>query len=316
MKNKFVRHMFLWGDRMLRKLRQKLLDPVLWKLSSPEELVIIRHKEKHGVYDHKSEPQSPLVSSVARRKDIFFFSNWPKELAHDVFMHRKLWEWIYISQALSEKGMIQPEKRGLGFAVGNEPLPALFAKFGVKVTASDLDGSNPDSDNWKSNNECTTSLPQLERPDFCDNDTFYDNVSFMSLDMNKIPEELRNFDFCWSSCAFEHLGSVEKGREFVINSLKVLKPGGVAVHTTEYNISSEDSIDIPYKAVFGKNFFDELRDEVIAQGHYFAPLDYRLGNHPDDDHVPMQASIEDHLKLYVSGTIATSIGIIIVKGES
>ena len=28
--------------------------------------------------------------------------------------------------------------------------------------------------------------------------------------------------------------------DFVINSMRVLKPGGVAVHTTEFNLSSND----------------------------------------------------------------------------
>ncbi len=58
--------------------------------------------------------------------------------------------------------------------------------------------------------------------------------------MNDIPGDLEGFDFNWSSCSFEHLGSIEKGINFLMNQLKTLKPGGWAVHTTEFNVSSDD----------------------------------------------------------------------------
>ena len=36
--------------------------------------------------------------------------------------------------------MLAPGRRGLGFAVGREHLPAFFAALGVAVVATDLDG--------------------------------------------------------------------------------------------------------------------------------------------------------------------------------
>ena len=99
-----------------------------------------------------------------------------------------------------------------------------------------------------------------------------------------------------------------------MNTLKLLKPGGVSVHTTEYNISSEENIDIPYLAVFGKRFFDELCDEITSEGHYFAPLDLRLGNSPEDDYV-YSGGLESHYKMIIGGAVATSIGIFIKKKE-
>ncbi|MBV5337004.1 MAG: hypothetical protein J0653_03215, partial [Deltaproteobacteria bacterium] len=48
-------------------------------------------------------------------------------------------------------------------------------------------------------------------------------------------------DFCWSSCSLEHLGSIKAGLDFIKASLKTLKVGGVAVHTTEYNVSSDEA---------------------------------------------------------------------------
>jgi len=44
--------------------------------------------------------------------------------------------------------------------------------------------------------------------------------------MNEIPRSFDNqYDYCWSVCAFEHLGSIQKGLDFVKNAMNVLKPG-------------------------------------------------------------------------------------------
>ena len=37
-------------------------------------------------------------------------------------------------------------------------------------------------------------------------------VTFRPVDMTAIPDDLAGFDFCWSSCALEHLGSLAAGR--------------------------------------------------------------------------------------------------------
>src|ERR1700722_11353317 len=45
----------------------------------------------------------------------------------DVMLHRKMWEWLFIAEALRERGMLTAGHRGVGFGVGQEPLVALFA---------------------------------------------------------------------------------------------------------------------------------------------------------------------------------------------
>ena len=54
-------------------------------------------------------------------------------------LHRKLWEWCYIAQALDERGLLRSRSKGLAFAVGQEPLTAAFASLGCQVVATDLD---------------------------------------------------------------------------------------------------------------------------------------------------------------------------------
>jgi hypothetical protein len=54
-------------------------------------------------------------------------------------LHRKAWEWCFITQALHERGKLGVGTRGLGFAVGEEPLSSLFASMGGEVLATDLE---------------------------------------------------------------------------------------------------------------------------------------------------------------------------------
>jgi hypothetical protein len=60
---------------------------------------------------------------------------WMSAMGRRPRMHRKDWEWFYIAQAMFERGMLQQGKRGLVFAVGQEPLPSLFATYGCDIRA-------------------------------------------------------------------------------------------------------------------------------------------------------------------------------------
>ncbi len=92
---------------------------------------------------------------------------------------------------------------------------------------------------WKKTDQHSAALSQIHYADIVDKQVFDRKVSMRACDMNNIDPELKDFDFTWSSCCFEHLGSLEAGMQFVINSVeRTLKIGGTAVHTTEFNLSS------------------------------------------------------------------------------
>ena len=40
---------------------------------------------------------------------------------------------------------------------------------------------------------------------------------------------------------FEHIGDLEAGLSFVLASTALLRPGGFAIHTTEFNVSSDEA---------------------------------------------------------------------------
>jgi hypothetical protein len=134
--------------------------------------------------------------------------------------------------------------------------------------------------------------------------------------MNDIPQELSHkFDFCWSTCAYEHLGSLERGLTFVERSIDTLVPGGVAVHTTEFNLSSnDDTVESTDLSIFRRRDMEELATRLTAAGHEVSPFDWTSGPGFAEtviDLPPYKTS--PHLKLQVEQYACTSVGIIVRK---
>ena len=128
--------------------------------------------------------------------------------------------------------------KGLVFAVGSEPLPSIFANHGCDITATDIYPQEGIEKGWNSGDQLCFGIESLNKRGLCSQDILKKHVSYQAVDMTKIPSDLDGFDFNWSSCSFEHLGSLELGRKFLRDQLATLKPGGWAIHTTEFNLSS------------------------------------------------------------------------------
>ncbi len=233
--------------------------------------------------------------------------------ARPVVLHRKLWEWIFIIEALSERGMLTAGRRGLGFGVGQDPLAAVFASHGVSVVATDVDEQTADAGGWRETGQHASSVADLNQHQLCDDTSFNRLVEYRAVDMNNIPSDLRNFDFTWSSCAFEHLGSLEHGLRFVLRQMGCLKPGGFAVHTTEYNVSSNrETVDETQTALFRRQDIERLVSDLRDDNHVI-DVDFTTGRTPADLHVDEPPFTETHLKMRMSGFATTSAGLIIEK---
>jgi SAM-dependent methyltransferase len=141
-------------------------------------------------------------------------------------------------------------------------------------------------------------------------------VDFRTIDMNRIPADVTGFDFAWSSCAFEHCGSIGLGKRFLREQMKCLKPGGVAVHTTEYNLSSiETTVEEGPTVLFRRQDIEGVIRDLQAEGHRIEPLQLDLGCMPQDLHVDLFPYSDDpHLKLELFDEyVSTSLGLIITK---
>ena len=196
-------------------------------------------------------------------------------IKHRFQWHRKLWEWVFVIHHLLESGTVVPGGRGLVFGVGNERLPALFASLGAKIVATDAPVGVSEKWGWNVSGQHIEALTSIRYPDIVDGDVFDSNVSFQACDMNNIQPELAGFDFNWSSCCFEHLGDLEAGMQFVINAVeKTLRVGGVAVHTTEFNLSSDhETVETGVTVIYRRRDIDELVQRLRDRGHLVKPFD-------------------------------------------
>jgi hypothetical protein len=245
---------------------------------------------------------SPLTSCLCTQSQLQskIFQDWVRRMGEkEGVMHRKLWEWCYIAQALHERNLLRPGKNGLGFAVGQEPLTALFASYGCEITATDLDTQTATDAGWVKTQQHAKNLVSLNERGLCNADDFSQRVRFRYVDMNKIPEELRGFDFAWSACSLEHLGSLTLGEQFVYNTLACLKLGGVSVHTTEFTISSNDkTVDYRSTVLFRRRDMERMANTLIEHGHTVEPFVFDVGDQPADVYVDVPPFKHDqHLKL-------------------
>lgn len=245
------------------------------------------------------------------------FAGWIEALGMRPKHHRKQWEFAYILQALDRYGMLRPGARGIGFGVGRERLPALMAARGCSILATDMSADDPRSADWNQTKEFAASIESLRYPRICADDVFDRQVSFRALDMTRIDPKLNGFDFCWSSCALEHLGSIDAGLAFIRDSISCLTFGGLAVHTTEYNVSSNtDTLDHADTVLFRRQDLEKIAVDLVSRGHYVAQFNYDLGKKPLDAVIDVPPySQDEHLKLRVEQYVTTSFGIIVRRGE-
>lgn len=232
--------------------------------------------------------------------------------------HRKLWEWVFVIHHLLKSGVVKDGARGLVFGVGAERLPAYFASRGASIVATDAPEEIGEANGWKESGQHSANLANLFHADLIDEDAFSRNVRYEPCDMNNISEHLTGFDFNWSSCCFEHLGDLEAGMQFVVNAVeKTLRVGGVAVHTTEFNMSSDDeTLASGPTVIYRHRDIRELVDRLRSRGHEVDELRISPGSHPLDYHVDMPPFRQDpHIKLMCDRFVTTSIGIVVRRGR-
>jgi SAM-dependent methyltransferase len=290
--------------------------------------------ERMSAVDHP--PDTKLASKLCTQDDCesdwYYF--WLKEMCSGFTYHRKLWEFCYIAQNLYAHGALQDGKKGLAFGCGQEPLPSLFAKHGASVTATDLDPAlwKDGQGSWAESGQHADSLAKVLNADICPDREKLARISHEFVDMNRIPNEFAgSFDFCWSACALEHLGSLDLGVKFILASLKCLKPGGIAVHTTEYNLDEGETIDNEPTVLYQKKHLLELSSQLTDLGYVVSPFQLDGGGRvldglfdlppwPWDEaklgwrmHGGYTVGGTTHLKKSFFGFLCTSVGITVAK---
>ncbi|MBV8889339.1 MAG: class I SAM-dependent methyltransferase [Alphaproteobacteria bacterium] len=319
-----------WRRRHYRRIRRDPLRDYAWALVNIKtlgyELARLTAAAAPPVAPAEP-PATALLSKPCTQADIesAWVAFWCAQVGVRPIYHRKVWELCYIAQALYEAGMLRPGRSGLGFGCGREPLPSLFARYGCTVLATDLAPAAARAGKWIDTRQHAVGVDTVRNAEICPDPAKLQNIAFRFVDMRHIPRDLDGaFDFCWSSCALEHLGSIAAGAAFIENSLRALKPGGVAVHTTEFNLSETgDTLDYGDPVLFQRRHIEAIAAHLTAQGNPIAPLDFDAGCGALDRYVDLPPWDPDlhctsapppHLKASVWGYRCTSFALIVRRG--
>ncbi|MFA6315540.1 MAG: class I SAM-dependent methyltransferase [Candidatus Paceibacterota bacterium] len=257
-----------------------------------------------------------LVSRMCTEKEFFTpeYNFWCEKIKEPPRTHRKQDEFVMICQALRELGMLQEGKEGLGFAIGEEPLPALFASLGCNILATDLPLDDKRSKAWHETRQ-TCTIASLNSRGICPPDEFEQRVKYRPVDMNDMPDDLGLYDFCWSACSLEHLGSLEKGKQHLDNIRKFIKPGGSIVVTFEYNLSSDNlTVATGDTVLFRKKDVINMIERAREGGFKTHGVSWEKGEGFLDNHVDVPPySGDNHIKLQIGQYVCTSFILILSR---
>ena len=243
--------------------------------------------------------------------------------AHTLY-HRKTWEYAYILQAIHQYGRLGDGRTACGFGVGGEPIPATLAAHGVSVLATDQPASAAEMNTWASTGQWMRGIESLYRPHIVADAELTRLVTTRPVDLTAMPADLGMFDIVWSSCVIEHLGSPEQGLAFVRDSLDLLKPGGVAVHTTELELVPHPvSVDYGHCAIYSLDDLCALERQLVADGFETTFNPYVCMDTPEDRFVSMALTRNGfplldraHLKVALRDSVTTSFGILARRPEA
>ncbi len=271
----------------------------------------IRLMFSSGTEPTLERPTSQLCTASQFSGDTY--RHWCAALAIDTHtMHRKNWELVYICRVAEHLGLLKFGNRALGFGVGREPISSLLAKRGLEVTATDA----PNGGTWESGNQYATDLKTIWNSAVVSWETFAQHVTLRRVDMNHIPADLREYDFVWSSCSLEHIGGLKPGLDFIKNSMACLRRGGIGVHTTEFNLSSNNkTYETADLSLYRRRDIDQFVKELRSLGHSVCEVNYFSGRGKIDRYIDLPPYSLPHVKLSIFGFACTSIGLIVRKSD-
>jgi SAM-dependent methyltransferase len=189
--------------------------------------------------------------------------------------HRKQWELAMILLALRERGKLHPDAVGLSMGGGVERILYALAPHIGSLIVTDL--YDPES-GWEcAQTDDPVQFVHRHKPFPVD----LANLQALRMDMRSLEFPDRSFDFCYSSCAVEHIGSWKDFAAHFDEVARVLKDDGVYVFTTEINYGSE-TIEDDHNFVFAlPDLLNVLHCSNLAlEGDFDARITPNKINHP------------------------------------
>jgi SAM-dependent methyltransferase len=172
-------------------------------------------------------------------------------------IHRKDWEWALGIIAMKRFGKLNDDNTALGIGAGRELILFYLTNYLDHLYATDL----------YSRKEWENFAPV----DFLDNPSKYapfpydqSALTVLRMDGTKLEFPSDSFDIVFSFSSIEHFGGANHSG--ALKSLKemerVLKPGGIAIVTTEYIINNKDPPDLTNQFYNERTIHSHLIDRL------------------------------------------------------
>jgi ubiquinone/menaquinone biosynthesis C-methylase UbiE len=183
--------------------------------------------------------------------DTEFHSIIINELNESPRFHRKQWEFAMIFLALKKLGFLNENMSGLSLGGGNERVLYSIAQHVNKLIVTDLydEDTTWDCAKTKDPDEYIKASKPFDVDD--------SKIKALRMDMRHLDFEDNTFDFCYSSCAIEHIGDFEDFVRHLDEVYRVLKEDGVYVFTTELKVGN-DTIKDENNFIFSLSYINEI----------------------------------------------------------
>ena len=183
--------------------------------------------------------------------DTDFHSIILNELKEPPRFHRKQWEFAMIFLTLNKLGFLNENMKGLSLGGGNERVLYSIAQHVKELIVTDLYNENTTWDCAKTTNP--DEYIRASKPFEVD----LSKIKALAMDMRYLDFEDNTFDFCYSSCAIEHIGDFDDFVRHLDEVYRVLKEDGVYVFTTELNIGG-DTIKDQNNFIFSSSYLHKI----------------------------------------------------------
>jgi len=214
--------------------------------------------------------------------DTEFHSIILNELKESPRFHRKQWEFAMIFLALKKLGFLNEDMRGLSLGGGNERVLYSIAQYVSKLIVTDLYDEDTTWDCAKTKDP--DEYIKVSKPFDVDDS----KIEALRMDMRYLDFEDNTFDFCYSSCAIEHIGEFEDFARHLNEVYRVLKEDGVYVFTTELKIGN-DTIKDENNYIFSSSYLNKIfkstkltpdvdADVILAHHEINTPLPSNVNN--------------------------------------
>ena len=219
---------------------------------------------------------------------------------------RKDWEWALTIIAMKRFGKLNNNSKAIGIASGYEPLVFYLANNVNHVYATDLYDSGKFSytpSDFPENPKKYAPFPYKE-----------DALTVLRMDATNLGFQSDMFDIAFSISSIEHFGG--KNHSGALRCLKeierVLKPGGIAVITTEYILNDKKHPEFFNRRTIYNDLINKLDKLQLVE-----PLDLRITTKTLDTAIGLHDTVDNthpyHVLVRYGDMLLTSIMLVFEK---